>query len=196
MNDFSFYFTLGWKHIISADAFDHILFIIALAAVYLIRDVKHLLVLVTAFTFGHSLTLALSVYDIIRFPSRFVEFLIALTIVITSLLNIILKQSVSNQMKPRYLLALSFGLVHGMGFANSIRFLLNKKESIFLPLLGFNLGLEVGQVIIVTIILCLSYLFITRAGLKQRSWIIILSYVALSVGFFICFQRFPFNGRP
>lgn len=196
MNDFAFYFTIGWKHIISTAALDHILFITALAAVYLVRDVKHILILVTAFTFGHSLTLALSLYDIIRFPSRLVEFLIPLTIVITAVLNIILKENVSNQMTPRYLVALTFGLIHGMGFANSLRFLLNRKESIVIPLLGFNLGLEVGQVVIVTIILCLSYLFITRANLRQRSWIIILSYVALGVGLSICVQRFPFNGRP
>jgi hypothetical protein len=195
MNDFAFYFTLGWKHIISMDAFDHILFIVALAAVYLVRDVKQVLVLVTAFTIGHSLTLALCVNDIIRFPSKLVEFLIPLTVVITAGLNIFTKNTFIGKMGYRYLIALFFGLIHGMGFANSIRFMLYKKETIFKPLLGFNLGLEVGQILVVTVILLMSYLFISKVRLHQRYWILMLSAIAFGVGIFMCFQRFPFNGR-
>ena len=88
MSDFSFYFVMGWQHIISADALDHQLFILALACVYSIRDIKRVLILVTAFTIGHSFTLALSVYDVIRFSSKWVEFLIPCTIFITALNNI------------------------------------------------------------------------------------------------------------
>ena len=195
MNDFAFYFTLGWRHIISLEASDHILFIVALAAVYLLKDVKQLLVLITAFTIGHSMTLALSVNDIIRFPSKIVEFLIPLTIVITAAVNLFTNSAMKKHMRYRYVVALLFGLVHGMGFANSIRFMLYKKETIFKPLLGFNLGLEAGQIIVVGIILLAGYIFINKAGMRQRHWICILSGIALCAGLFMCFQRLPFNGR-
>ena len=88
MSDFAFYFKLGWQHIISTDALDHQLFILALACVYTLKDIKRVLILVTAFTIGHSLTLALSVTDVIRFPSKWVEFLIPCTIFITALNNL------------------------------------------------------------------------------------------------------------
>src|ERR1700710_798265 len=112
MSDFAFYFKLGWEHIISKDALDHQLFILALACVYTITDIRRVLILVTAFTIGHSLTLALSVYDIIRFSTKWVEFLIPCTIFITALNNIFQMRSVVKGAKINYYLALSFGLIH------------------------------------------------------------------------------------
>src|ERR1700710_1660029 len=124
MSDFAFYFKLGWEHIISKDALDHQLFILALACVYTIKDIRRVLILVTAFTIGHSLTLALSVYDIIRFPSKWVEFLIPCTIVITAISNLFQKKFTPKSIRINYFLALFFGLVHGMGFANGIRIMM------------------------------------------------------------------------
>src|SRR3954466_52531 len=124
MSDFSFYFGLGWHHIISLDAFDHLLFITALVAIYNVKEWKKVLILVTAFTIGHSLTLALSVFDIIRFPDKLVEFLIPCTIVITSFSNLFQDRLRSSTVRLNYYLALFFGLIHGMGFANTIRFML------------------------------------------------------------------------
>ena len=92
MGDFRFYFTLGWEHIISWDALDHLLFIAALSAIYLLKDWKQVLILVTAFTIGHSLTLALSVLDVFRFPDKWVEFLIPCTIVVTAFTNLFQKK--------------------------------------------------------------------------------------------------------
>ncbi|MGE4514480.1 MAG: HupE/UreJ family protein, partial [Chryseobacterium sp.] len=89
MQDFLFYLKLGWEHIISLDALDHQLFVLALIAVYSFNDLKKILILVTAFTIGHSITLALSTFDIVRVNSAWVEFLIPLTIVMTSLDNIL-----------------------------------------------------------------------------------------------------------
>ena len=91
MSDFGFYFSLGWEHIISWDALDHQLFILALAAIYLLKDWRQVLVLVTAFTIGHSLTLALTVLNIIHFPSDWIEFLIPCTIVATAITNLFQK---------------------------------------------------------------------------------------------------------
>src|ERR1700750_2878254 len=151
MSDFAFYFTMGWHHIISADALDHQLFILALACVYSIRDMKRVLILVTAFTIGHSLTLALSVLDVIRFSSKWVEFLIPCTIFFTAINNLWRVNKKNGSININYWLALLFGLIHGMGFANSIRIMLAQDQGIGWALLGFNLGLEAGQIVVVAI---------------------------------------------
>jgi hypothetical protein len=192
MDDFTFYFKLGWQHIISLDALDHLMFIMALAAVYLLKNWKQVLILVTAFTIGHSLTLALSAYDVIRFNSKWVEFLIPVTIVITALFNLIKKDLDLKRLRLQYLLALFFGLIHGMGFANTIRFMLMKKQSIVMPLLSFNIGLEVGQIAVVAAILLVSYLLVSKAGLPRRWWVVVLSWIAFSIAFDMCWNRWPF----
>ncbi len=193
MNDFNLFFGFGIDHILNTGALDHLLFIMVLCAVYLITDWKKLLVLITAFTIGHSLTLALSVYDVVRFNSTWVEFLIPLTIVLTALYNLTLagKAVPRQKIQINYLLALFFGLVHGMGFANNIRFMLAESQSILLPLLGFNLGLELGQIIVVSILLLLSFLAIKLMKLQHRYWAIGLSLIGLVAGAIMCAQRIP-----
>ena len=160
MSDVGFYFRIGWEHIMSWAALDHLLFIAALAAIYLLKDWKQVLILITAFTIGHSLTLALSVFDIIRFNSKWVEFLIPCTIIVTAFSNLFQKKFTTQSIRINYFLALFFGLVHGMGFANSIRFMLAKDQGIGWGLLGFNAGLEAGQIIVVTIILLTAFVII------------------------------------
>src|SRR4026208_84096 len=110
MSDFGFYFSLGWEHIISWDALDHQLFILALAAIYLLKNWKQVLVLVTAFTIGHTLTLALTVLNIIHFPSAWIEFLIPCTIVATAISNLFQKNFTPRSIRINYFLALFFGL--------------------------------------------------------------------------------------
>ena len=193
MNDFTFYFNLGWQHIISLDALDHLMFITALSSIYLLRNWKQVLILVTAFTTGHSLTLALSAYDVIRFKSSWVEFLIPLTIVITASINLLKQDFTPKALRLQYFLALFFGLLHGMGFANTIRFMLAKKETIVLPLLSFNIGLEAGQIVVVAIILSLSFLFVNKMNISRKIWVSILSGIALCVGLYMCYERLPFN---
>src|SRR5688572_17053269 len=161
MQDFIFYFGIGWDHIISREALDHILFIIALCAIYQLHDWKKVLILVTAFTIGHSLTLVLSVLDIIRFPDRIVEILIPCTIVFTALSNLFQRNISRKGMQLNYFLALFFGLIHGMGFANTIRVMLASDQSIGMGLFGFNVGLEVGQIVVVAVLLMLAYLFVS-----------------------------------
>ena len=107
MQDFSFYFSIGWHHIINWEALDHLLFIAALSAIYLLKDWKQVLILVTAFTIGHSLTLVLSVFDIIRFSNKWVEFLIPCTIMITAFTNLFQKKF-SPQINPHQLFFSSF----------------------------------------------------------------------------------------
>jgi len=192
MQDFGFYFGLGWEHIISKDALDHQLFIAALTAIYLWKDWKRVLILVTAFTIGHSLTLALSVFDVIRFDSKWVEFLIPCTIVITALSNLFQRQLTTRTIRINYALALVFGLVHGMGFANSIRFILADDQNLGWSLFGFNLGLEAGQVVAVIILLLLAYLVVNVMKVNRRDWVIFLSAAVFGLALKISLDRIPF----
>lgn len=191
MNDFAIYFELGWEHIISKDALDHQLFIIALSSIYLVNNWKQVLILVTAFTIGHSVTLALSTYDIIRVSSRWVEFLIPLTIVVTAAQNLWKTERHYGQYRMQYLLALFFGLIHGLGFANTIRETLASSQSITIPLLGFNVGLEFGQLLVVGMLLLLSYLFVNKFHLRRKWWVWFLSLLSLCIAGYICVQRWP-----
>lgn len=190
MDEISFYFSIGWQHIISVNALDHILFVTALSAIYIFKDWKKVLILVTAFTIGHSVTLALSVYDVIRINNNLVEFLIPVTILITAVFNFFQKDFSHKSLQINYFFALFFGLIHGMGFANSIRFMLANNESIGIPLLSFNVGLEIGQIVIVFIILSLSYLFITLLKAPGKIWVYLLSSVALVVSLKMIVERF------
>lgn len=185
----SFYFSLGWQHIISWDAFDHLLFILALTAIYFLQDWRKVLILVTAFTIGHSLTLALSVTDVIRFNSRWVEILIPVTIVITALINFFTINKTTDRRYLQYSIALFFGLIHGMGFANSIRFMISKNDSIGWPLLGFNLGLEAGQIIVVIFILLTGYLLVNFLKLSKSIWVYTLSSLAMCGGIWFLVER-------
>jgi len=191
MNDLAFYFKEGWQHIISFNALDHQLFIIALAAIYILKDWKKVLVLVTAFTIGHSLTLALSIYDVIRANEKWVEFLIPITIIITAIFNYFIKDFNKESLQLNYFFALFFGFIHGLGFANSIRFMLASNQKIGAGLLGFNLGLEAGQIVCVTIILLSAYLVINIAGLKRTWWIYILSTITILWAVKFAVERIP-----
>lgn len=193
MQDFWFYFKIGWEHIISMDALDHQLFIAALAAIYLLKDWKQVLILVTAFTIGHSLTLALSVLEILTVPDQWVEFLIPLTIVLTAASNLFQRSFTTRSIRINYFLALFFGLIHGMGFANTIRFMLAKDQSLLNGLLGFNLGLEVGQIVVVSVLMGLSYLVVDRLKVVRREWVIFVSAVVFGLALNIMLERWPFQ---
>ena len=193
MQDFVFYFPWGWKHIISWDALDHQLFIAALTAIYLLKDWRQVLILVTAFTIGHSLTLALSVFDIVRFNRNWVEFLIPCTIVITAISNLFQKKFTPRSIRINYFLALFFGLIHGMGFANAIRITLATGQNIGWGLFGFNLGLEAGQIVIVLIILIVSKIVQELLKVNRREWVIFLSAAVFSLALKMAIERIPFK---
>lgn len=189
MGDFRFYFGMGWEHIMNWAALDHLLFIAALATIYLLKDWKQVLILVTAFTIGHSLTLALSVLDIIRFSSGWVEFLIPCTIVVTAVSNLFQKKFTPKSIRINYFLALFFGLIHGMGFANAIRFMLAKDQSLGWGLFGFNVGLEAGQIVVVAIILLLAWAIVTLFKINRRDWVLFLSAGIFSLALKMALER-------
>ena len=191
MNDLAFYFKEGWHHIISLNALDHQLFIIALSAIYLLKDWKQVLVLVTAFTIGHSITLALSIYNVAHANEKWVEFLIPCTIIITAIFNLTKKKFDQQKLQSNYFLALFFGLIHGLGFANTIRFMMAKDQQIGWSLLGFNIGLEIGQILIVGITLMASFLIVSLAGLNRKWWVFILSIITLLIATKFAVERIP-----
>ena len=192
MQDFLFYLNLGWEHIISLDALDHQLFVLALITVYSFNDLKKILILVTAFTIGHSITLALSTFDIIRINSAWVEFLIPLTIVLTSLNNILIRNKKKSQNNANYYLALIFGLIHGMGFANTARVMIAKSQSIAVPLLGFNIGLELGQIVIVFGILMILFILLKVFKVNQKDWVLFVSSGVFALSLKMTLERIPF----
>lgn len=178
MSEFALYFGLGKDHILDYwDGYDHILFVLALCAVYLIRDWKKILILVTAFTVGHSITLALATLHIISIPSEIIEFLIPMTIFITAGSNLFRKDSVESKLPVQinYLFALLFGLIHGLGFSNFLRALLGKAESIVTPLFAFNVGLEIGQILVVAIFLGVSFVLVDVIKVSRRDLRLVLS---------------------
>jgi ABC-type antimicrobial peptide transport system permease subunit len=178
MTEFHLYFDLGRDHILDyANGYDHILFVVALCTLYLLKDWKKILILITAFTVGHSITLALSTLEIISIKAELIEFLIPLTIFITALSNIFRQEEnqSTGSLQLNYAYALFFGLIHGLGFSNYLKSILGKDESILTQLLAFNLGLEFGQIIIVFIFLLLSFILIDLLGCNRRDWKLIVS---------------------
>lgn len=193
MQDFTFYFQLGTEHILTPEAADHILFVTALCLRYLWKDWRKVVVLVTAFTIGHSITLALSSLRLISVDSTWIEFLIPLTIAATCVNNIVQRHSEQIRRLPLiYFLALFFGLIHGLAFAGTL-LNLEGREGLVVNLLGFNLGIEVAQLLIVLLVLGLSYLVVQLAKLPRLWWLRGASVVILVFSLIWAFQRFPYN---
>ncbi|MEO7455914.1 MAG: HupE/UreJ family protein [Gemmatimonadaceae bacterium] len=161
MSELVTFMELGMRHILDIEAMDHILFLVALAAIYRFRDARNALWVVTAFTIGHSLTLALAVTGAVNLPSSLIEFLIPVTIVITGIENIVVSDRTRAPWGGRYrpVFAGVFGLVHGAGFANYLKALF--MDHIAVPLLGFNLGIELGQLLV------LAGAFVVLVGLDR-----------------------------
>ena len=183
MTEFELYFGLGREHIMDINGYDHILFVIALCTIYQARDWKRVLILITAFTIGHSLTLALAALNLIGVNSALIEFLIPLTIFITAVGNIKnANKNFSGQNVPlNYFFALFFGLIHGLGFSNYLKSLLGDEESIVTPLFAFNLGLEVGQILIVLIFFGLAFVVQMFLNVSKRDWILVISSAVAGV---------------
>jgi hypothetical protein len=182
MGQFQLYFQLGIQHILDLKGFDHILFVVALCAIYVTRDWKKILILVTAFTIGHSITLALATLKLVKVNSDWIEFLIPVTIAVTAVSNIFSpKPSSGRGIQINYVFALFFGLIHGLGFSNYLRSLLGKEASIFQPLLAFNLGLEVGQLVIVTITVVVAGLLVGLVGVNRKDWALVISSIVLGM---------------
>lgn len=192
MNDFGLYFQLGWEHIADIRGYDHILFVAALCLRYLISDWKKVLVLVTAFTIGHSITLALSVLNLVTVSVEWIEFLIPVTIVITAFSNIFEKNfNFRTRLPLIYFFALFFGLIHGLGFSNYLKSLLGKNSNIVGELLAFNLGLEFGQLLIVAAIMIISWIAVRLLNFPRREWLLFASGGIFFLSLLMAIERCP-----
>lgn len=190
MSQFGMYFEIGREHILDWQAYDHILFLIALCAIYLLQDWKKVLILVTAFTIGHSITLALSTLNIVSVRSDLIEFLIPVTIFITAVSNLLRKQSALNpaNLNMNYFFGMFFGLIHGLGFSNYLKSILGKEDSIVTPLLSFNLGLELGQIIIVLVFMTISFVFVNLFSVARRDWNLIISSAVAGISLMLMME--------
>ena len=192
MQGFIFYFKIGWSHIISLSATDHLYFIAVLSILYQLADWEKVLVLVTAFTIGHAITLYLSALDIFRFSVDWVEFVIPCTILITAAKNLLIPQQTEIGNKIQYGMALGFGLVHGMGYANYIRMMLSSDQQLVWSLFSFNIGLEIGQIFVVLVVLLISWILHRFNVISHRMLVMLFSMIVMGLSLFMAYQRIPF----
>ena len=177
MEYYVFYINQGFTHISDINAYDHILFLVSIAAVYSFKKWKEITILITGFTLGHSLALVMATLEIVKLNSTFVEFLIPVTILLSCIVglnkikneeslssksdvSIDNKFHVEHSLKIKLTIITLFGLIHGLGFSNYLRFILTKDENIFGPLLAFNIGLEIGQLLILFAVLIINFVFL------------------------------------
>ena len=190
MSEFWLYFDLGTEHILDIKGYDHILFVISLCVLYSIVDWKKELILVTAFTIGHSITLALATLGIITMDLRLIEFLIPVTIFITAVSNLFSSETVErSKVQINYIYASFFGLIHGMGFSSYLKSLLGSDTSIFTQLFAFNLGIEVGQILIVGVFLGVTAIFQSIFWVSKRDWIMIISSAIAGIALTIMIEN-------
>jgi DMSO/TMAO reductase YedYZ heme-binding membrane subunit len=193
MGDFNLYFRLGTQHILTWEAMDHILFVSALCLRYLLKDWKKVVVLVTAFTIGHSATLALSALQLVHFPAKWIEFFIPLTIVATAINNLLQKKNqveYPSKLPLIYFFALFFGLIHGLAYANTF-LSLEGSEGLVPHLFAFNLGIEAAQLLVVAVVLAISFIFVQLLKLPRLWWMRIASTIILVASVKMSIERFP-----
>ncbi len=190
MDDFVLYFKMGLNHVLDFSAYDHILFLIALAVVFNNLQWKKVIYLVTLFTIGHSITLTLSAYEVLEIRMDLIEFLIPLTILITGFINIInSKKQSKKEGNINLLLAFFFGLIHGLGFSNYFKMMVGKEEDKLFPLLEFALGIELAQIIIVIGILIIGMLFKKMLRVDARDWVLVCSSIVIGFSIQMMFER-------
>lgn len=180
MDDFMLYFKMGLNHVLDFSAIDHILFLIVLTVVFSFKQWKKVLWLITLFTLGHSLSLALAAFEIVEISVDLIEFLIPLTIFITAVINLFTaKKTSKGKENINLVFALFFGLIHGLGFSNYFKMMIGQEEDKVLPLLEFALGIEAAQVIIVLSILSLGFFFQNVFNVNRRDWILVFSSIVI-----------------
>lgn len=194
MSTFRLYLQLGFEHILDLNAYDHILFLVALCAIYRIVHWKVVLILITAFTIGHTVSLISAAFEIVNVNTKLIEFLIPVTILLTCIYNVFNQDNLlaKSNLRVKYGIALGFGLIHGLGFSNylkeTIGALMKGDFSIVKPLFGFNVGIELGQIAIVFVILLVSYVMLNVFSLKEKHWNYLISGLAGIVSVYLMTQ--------
>ena len=181
MSDFWLYVTLGFEHVLDWNAYDHVLFLIVLSVGYSFDSWRKLLLLVTLFTLGHTISLVLGNYDVIQVDSGLIECLIPITIAITALYNVFLKSGTNRPQQQGLLsvLTLFFGLVHGFGFAGYYKMI--NDDNALTPLLAFALGVELSQILVVLVVMIFSFLALRFLNFNKRDWILVISAIVIGL---------------
>jgi len=182
MDDFKLFLELAFRHVLDWNAYDHVLFFIVLAVVYSFKDWKKALWLITFFTIGHTITLALSVYEVLSVKTEIVEFLIVATIFITAFVNLItVKKKDFHQSNINLFFAFFFGLIHGLGLSTLLKITIEDAANRFLPMLYFALGVELAQIVVVALILLAGFIAQDFFKIKRRDWILVLSSIVIGI---------------
>jgi hypothetical protein len=189
MNDFWLWFTTGFYHILDWNGYDHICYVTCLTVLFPLQQWKRLLVLITAFTIGHSLTLALSTFHIISPPQKIIECLIPITILSTCVYNIYALNKKLKSIRFNYSMALIFGFIHGMGFSYLLKSLLGKEGSVVAPLFSFNIGLEAGQLLIVACVLFISLILESFFRVAKKDYIFFVSSAVFGIALLLLIER-------
>jgi HupE / UreJ protein len=189
MQDFNLYFGLGINHIITWQALDHLLFVAALCLRYSWQQWKKVAVLVTAFTIGHAVALMLAGFGYLQVPVKLIEFIIPLTIAITAIDNLRVKQKTAKKKLPLiYFMALFFGMIHGLAYAITLLNLEGANELV-IQLFAFNLGIEFAQLLVVAIVLAVSFIFVNVMKVNKTGWVKVLSVIILLVALKMAVKR-------
>jgi len=184
MDEFLIFLKTGLTHVLNFHAYDHLLFLVALAVPYVAKDWKRIIILISSFTLGHTISLILSVFNIVKVLDSWVELLILASILITAFYNIILvgKSSKNNTITFIAVVTVFFGILHGLGFSNYFNSLLpGKPTDKLLPLLEFAIGIEGAQIIVVILVLILAFISQTLFRFNKRDFILIMSSFVLGV---------------
>lgn len=181
MSDFWLFFNHGLHYVLNWKAYDIILFLIVICAAYSFSAWKRLLILITLFTLGHTISLLLSTYNVISVSGRVIAFLIPITILVAAVFNLFTagKEKKVEKTGVFYVIATFFGLIHGLGFVSSFRAL--NPSNRLLPLLEFELGVEAGQIIVVIIILIIAFIFQTIFRFNKRDWVLVVSSIVVGM---------------
>jgi uncharacterized membrane protein YfcA len=192
MSDFLLYLKLGLTHVLDWQAYDHILFLIVLVAAYNFSNWKRIFILVSLFTIGHTISLLLANYSVVAVSSKWIEFLIPVTILVAAVYNLFTSGKINRSEKAAlfYVITVFFGLIHGFGFATYYKMINGGYE--ILPLLEFALGIEFAQLIIVTIVLVLSFIFQSIFRFNKRDWVLVVSSIVIGVVIPMLQNNWPF----
>jgi hypothetical protein len=189
VNTFELYFNLGLNHILDIAGIDHILFVLVLCAPFTAQDWRRVLIMVTSFTLGHSITLALATLSLIQVDADWIEFLIPVTIALSALINIYQPSAGKRNFSWHYIFGALFGLIHGLGFSNYLKSLLSKESDLMEPLFAFNVGLEAGQLVIVISYFILLFILQKAFKVKQRDASLVLSSLILGISIMFMFDK-------
>lgn len=193
MDDFLFYFQLGYSHVLDINGYDHVLFLIVLVVSSSFKQWKNLLWLVSLFTLGHTISLALSAYKIVTVSSALVEFLIPLTIALTAAKNIFSGVKANNKAKLLLFISFCFGWIHGLGFSTYFKMLIAESETKLVELIEFSLGIEAAQIAIVFAVLLPYFLLNTVFKISKRDWILVVSAIVIGITIPMLIERYdPF----